>query len=99
MLSPSTAERLFGAAALGPKVEEVTSSRPVRGSFELTPALCFEVLFASLVDKRRSKRTRFILNLSDEGWMSRKALSHQLARASQHSERSSNGAPTEESVM
>ncbi len=79
IVSPSTAERLFGAAARWPKVEEVTSSRPLGGNFELTPALCFEVLFASLVDKRRSKRARFILNLSDEGWMSSKALSHQLA--------------------
>ena len=50
----------------------------LKGNFEIVPALCFEILFPSLIERRRSAQSTLIVNLSDETWGSGKALSREL---------------------
>ena len=78
ILPASTASFLFGQAASWPKVEEARNVGTLKGNFEIVPALCFEILFPSLIERRRSAQSTLIVNLSDETWGSGKALSREL---------------------
>lgn len=67
-LPPALAE-LVAAAVQGPRVEEVLETGdPRRNAREFAIALCYEVLFPSVIAGRRSQQTLAILNLSDDSW-------------------------------
>jgi apolipoprotein N-acyltransferase len=70
---------LFGRSARWPKVEEVAASGPLRGSFTITPVLCYEVLFPQLVQQRRSPESLAIFNLADDSWVAGETATRQLA--------------------
>ncbi|MGH7338633.1 MAG: hypothetical protein ACREI7_13710 [Myxococcota bacterium] len=61
--------RVIGEAALGPKVEEGPPPGPLRGPIAVTPVLCYEVLFPSIVASRRTPDSVAIVNLADDSWL------------------------------
>lgn len=70
---------LFGGAARWPKVEEApTPGASLAARFSITPALCYEVLFARIVAHRRSPESLAILNLADDSWVTGDAATRQL---------------------
>jgi apolipoprotein N-acyltransferase len=59
-------DRLLGNVAGGPKVVEAEVARALGGEFELSPAICFEILFPRVVAARRSKSSVAIVNIADD---------------------------------
>jgi apolipoprotein N-acyltransferase len=76
-------ERLLGAGPERRLVAEGHEERPLRGAYELVPALCYEILFPGLVAARRTDASAAILNLGNDSWFLSAAPSgHQIAIAS-----------------
>lgn len=71
---------LFGPAVTRwKKVEEAEENGgPLRGSFPVSPVLCYEVLFPGVVGSRRSPDSVALLNLADDGWVRSDTATRQL---------------------
>ena len=72
---------LVGGAAGGPLADEAENAGPLTGTFTLTPALCFEVLFPRVVSARRSLDSVAIVNLADDSWVAGEVADAQLVAA------------------
>lgn len=70
--------RMFGGATSWPKVEEVQGGSSLRGTFIVTPVLCYEVLFPGLVDRRTDPGSAVLLNLADDSWVEGEAATRWL---------------------
>jgi apolipoprotein N-acyltransferase len=68
-------------AADGRRVAEATRAGSLIGAFTLSPALCFEILFPSIVADRRDDESVAIVNLADDSWVEGEALDKQLIAA------------------
>jgi apolipoprotein N-acyltransferase len=68
-------------AADGPRVVEAMRAEPLTGAFTVSPALCYEILFPSLVADRRDDESVAIVNLADDSWVEGEVLDQQLIAA------------------
>jgi len=65
---------LFGLDTEGPQVVESLLNAPLVGRHELAVVFCYEALFPSLVEARRTPRSIAILDLASDSWSGRPAL-------------------------
>ena len=71
--------RLVGAAAAWQKVEEAEGGATLGGPIPVTPVLCYEALFPTVVARRRTPGSVAILNLADDGWVEGNTATRHLA--------------------
>lgn len=68
-------------AARGPRVVEAIRAESLQGEFTISPTLCFEILFPSVVSSRRDEESVAIVNLADDSWVAGEVLDAQLIAA------------------
>jgi len=71
-VAPPPLDQLFGwalgPAAGGSRVETASRDVSLQGRFSIAVALCYEVVFPGLVERRRATDTAFLLNLANDSW-------------------------------
>jgi apolipoprotein N-acyltransferase len=68
VLAPFGEVPLWPIDSPGTWAEPGSTEQPLRGSFELSPSLCLEVLYPSVVRARTRESTLALVNLANDGW-------------------------------
>lgn len=74
---------LLGGSVTERRVELGSNEGPLRSSYSLIPAACYEIAFPELIENRRTDDVRAIVNVASDSWVQGDAVSQQqLAFAS-----------------